>query len=309
MVTNIDDNVGRLLRKLDELKIAQNTIVIFLSDNGPEQKRYNGGLRGLKGTVYEGGLRVPFFFRWPAGLQEARKVDAPFAHIDVVPTLLEATEIPPPAGVKLDGTSFLPWLRGEKTPPDRTLFFQWHRGDVPQRFRSCTARSTRWKLVFSAPTAKPQLFDLEKNRGEEEDLADAHPDIVERLTKEYSDWFSDMERTRGFAPPRIILGTEHEDPAILTRQNARGEAATAAWLVTVAQETRFDVTLRFRATGAKTRVTYQGGAKPVEIEVDAGATSVLLPAVPHAAGDTQIGATIAAAKPYSPDYVELKRVP
>ncbi|HVR82691.1 MAG TPA: sulfatase-like hydrolase/transferase, partial [Planctomycetota bacterium] len=309
MVTNIDDNVGRLLQKLDLLGIARNTIVIFLSDNGPAQKRYNAGLRGLKGTVYEGGLRVPFFFRWPAGLPEARKVDAPFAHIDVVPTLLEAAAIPPPANVKIDGMSFLPWLRGEKTPPDRTLFFQWHRGDVPTRFRSCTARSTRWKLVFGAPTAKPQLFDLEKNPGEEEDLAPAHPDIVERLTKEYSDWYSDMERTRGFLPPRIILGTEHEDPAILTRQNARGEAASAVWLVTVARETSFDVTLRFRAPAAKTVVTYLGGSTPVEVAVEAGATSVFMAAVPHAAGETRIGATIGAAKPYGPDYVELKRVP
>src|SRR5579862_2518163 len=185
MVTNIDDNVGRLLKKLDDLKISDTTIVLFLSDNGPQQERYNAGLRGLKGTVYEGGLRVPFLFRWPAELQDHRKVVAPFAHIDVVPTLLEATGVAAPAGVRIDGMSFLPWLREDRPAPDRTLFFQWHRGDVPQRMRSATARGTRYKAVWTIPSVAPQLFDLETDPGETTNVAEDHGDVLRRLGQAY----------------------------------------------------------------------------------------------------------------------------
>jgi arylsulfatase A-like enzyme len=313
METNIDDNVGRLLKKLDDLKIADDTIVIFMSDNGPEKERYNGGLRGLKGTVFEGGLRVPFFFRWPAGLKEHRKVVSTFAHIDVVPTLLEATGVAAPAGVRMDGLSFLPWLREDQPAPDRTLFFQWHRGDVPQRMRSATARGPRFKAVWMLPSAAPLLFDLQADPGETTNIAADHREAVQQLSAKYIDWYQDMERTRGFAPPRIVLGTDHEDPAILTRQDWRGENATwtpngnGHWLTTVAHETRFDVTLRFRAPGARTTITYSGGKTPVEVTVEAEATSVVLPAVPHAEGDTRISATIAAEKPYGPTYIELKQ--
>ena len=84
MITNIDDNVGRLLAKLEELGISENTALIFLTDNGPTTQHFTAGLRGQKGTVYEGGIRVPFFVRWPAKLRPA-KVDRIAAHIDVLP--------------------------------------------------------------------------------------------------------------------------------------------------------------------------------------------------------------------------------
>ena len=309
MVTNIDDNVGRLLKKLDDLKIADDTIVIFMSDNGPEKVRYNAGLRGLKGTVYEGGLRVPFFIRWPKGLKEVRTVNAPFAHIDVTPTLLEAAAIERPILPWMDGISFLPWLKESNPALDRTIFFQWHRGDVPEKFRSATARGTRWKAIWGPPGREPELYDLQEDPGEQMDVARQHPDILERLTKEYSKWFDNVERIRHFAPPRIVLGTPHEDPAILTRQNAREAGALVEWLVKLPDETKFDVTLRFKEPREKTLVTYKAGAATWEVMVDANATSLTFPAVPHAAGEASISATVSAAKRYSADYVELKKVP
>src|SRR5579862_9691455 len=202
--------------------------------------------------------------------------------------------------------SFLPWLREDRPAPDRTLFFQWHRGDVPQRMRSATARGPRYKAVWTSPAVAPQLFDLQKDPGEAQNVAAANPEVVRRLSKAYADWFDDMEQTRGFAPPRIVLGTDHEDPAVLTRQDWRGEKATwtptgnGHWLVRVDRDVKFDVTLRFRAPGARTTVTYAGGASPVEVTVEADATSVILPALPHTAGDVQISATVATDKPYGP---------
>jgi arylsulfatase A-like enzyme len=313
MVTNIDDNVGRLLKKLDDLKIADDTIVIFMSDNGPEKARYNAGLRGLKGTVYDGGLRVPFFFRWPSALKASRTVQSTFAHIDVTPTLLEATGVAAPAGVRMDGMSFLPWLRENLRAPERVLFFQWHRGDVPQRMRSAAARGSRYKAVWKTPEAAPELFDLDNDLAEANNVAAAQPAVLRDLTKAYTDWFDAMERTRGFAPPRIVLGTDHEDPAVLTRQDWRGEKASwtptgnGHWLVRVDHDVLFDVTLRFRAPGARIKVTYTGGVMPVEATLEPDATSITLPAVLHAAGDGQISATLGTDKPYGPNYVELKR--
>src|SRR5262249_22581983 len=123
MVENIDTNIGRVLKKLDDNKLAENTIVIFLSDNGPAEARFNSGLRGRKGTVYEGGLRVPFFIRWPGHFQPA-KIDLAVAHIDVTPTLVEACGAKLPAERVIDGQSLLPWLKAEKVDwKDRILFF------------------------------------------------------------------------------------------------------------------------------------------------------------------------------------------
>ena len=119
----------------------------------PPDVRFNAGLRGLKGTVYEGGIHVPCFIRWPGQLAAGRVVDRIAAHIDMVPTLLEACGVAPPAGVRLDGKSLLPLLRGgpEDAWPDRTLFFQWHRGDRPEPGRAFAARSQQYKLLRPEP--------------------------------------------------------------------------------------------------------------------------------------------------------------
>jgi arylsulfatase A-like enzyme len=113
MVENIDDNVGRLLQKLDELKLSENTIVIFLTDNGPQQPRYNAGMLQRKGSTHEGGIRVPCFLRWPGKFTPGRKVDRIAAHIDLAPTLLEISAVKKPAAVSFDGISLLPLLKGE----------------------------------------------------------------------------------------------------------------------------------------------------------------------------------------------------
>ena len=149
MVTNIDANVGRLLEAVESKGIAGSTIVVFITDNGPAFPRYNAGLRGLKGTVYEGGIRVPCYVRWPGHFPAGRVVDRIAAHIDITPTLLDACGVAAGTEPKLDGLSLLPLLRGEPVPswPDRTIYFQWHRGDEPDFGRAFAARSQRFKLL------------------------------------------------------------------------------------------------------------------------------------------------------------------
>jgi len=114
MIENIDENVGRLLAKLDQLRLAQNTIVIFLTDNGPQHPRYNSGMLERKGSTHDGGIRVPFFVRWPGRVEAGRKIDRIAAHIDLAPTLLEICGAPKPTNVKFDGISLAPLLRGKR---------------------------------------------------------------------------------------------------------------------------------------------------------------------------------------------------
>jgi arylsulfatase A-like enzyme len=230
MVANLDANIGRLLKKLNELSLAEDTILIFLTDNGPQQRRYNGIWRGLKGSVYEGGIHVPCFVRWPRRLRAGHHVEEPAAHIDLVPTLLAACGVERPGGVKLDGRNVLPLLEARPAVwPDRNLFFQWHRGDVPQLHRAFAVRGPRYKLVQAAgageqapPKTRFELFDLVNDPGEQHDLAADKPEIVAEMKSAYEAWFRDVSASRGYDPPAIHIGTANENPLRLSRQDLRG---------------------------------------------------------------------------------------
>lgn len=228
MIRNVDNNFGRVRAALRELGLEDNTLLIFFSDNGPCSgskpfDRHMAGLRGLKGTVYENGIRTPCFARWPAGFAGAKKMERLAGHIDLLPTILEACGAPPPAGVKLDGRSLLPLLKNPAAPwPERTLFFQWDSGQVPRRGHAWTAVTERWKLVQPTGMDSPQqqhirdsyarlcelqgrrenssiegparceLYDVAADPGETRDLAAVHPEIVGKMKKEYEAWFDEV---------------------------------------------------------------------------------------------------------------------
>jgi arylsulfatase A-like enzyme len=302
MVENIDDNVGRLLRLLDELKLAENTVVIFMTDNGPQQPRYNAGLRERKGTVYEGGIRVPFFMRWPGRLAAGREVTQAAAHIDVAPTLLDLCDVRKPRPVKFDGLSLRPLLEGRGGRrvnwPGRTLFFQWHRGDVPELFRAFAARGRRYKLVQARGAGEGrqephayELYDMERDPLEEHDLAASLPGAVERMKREYAAWFRDVTAGRNYAvPPRIFVGTPHENPVRLTRQDWRGPAAgwtpqsLGYWEVNVTRPGRYTVSARLNRTESPGAVRFAFGDASLSKEVPAGAESVVFEQVVLAKG-------------------------
>jgi arylsulfatase A-like enzyme len=236
MVSNLDTNVGRLLDQLESLGLARDTIVVFLTDNGPQQPRFNSGMLDRKGSVHEGGIRVPCFVRWPGVIEAGLVVEKVAASIDLTPTLLDACGVSKPESVVFDGKSLLPLLRGERVDwPDRTVYFQWHRGDVPQLHRAFAARSDRYKLVQAKgvePVPLPalpryELFDMVSDPLEQVDISGSKPEVVAAMLRGYEAWFRDVGSTRNFAPPRIHLGSPAESPATLTRQDWRGEAT--AW--------------------------------------------------------------------------------
>jgi hypothetical protein len=222
----------------------------------------------------------------------------------VLPTLLEAAGVPVPAGAHVDGTSLLPLLRGEEAHwPDRTLYVQWHRGDEPERGRAFAAIEQRWKLVSPNPIgdapAELMLFDLQADPGETTDLAASHPAEVERLRSAYDRWFSDVSTTRAFDPPRIHIGSEREDPVVLTRQDWRGPRANWSptglgfWEVDVMREAGYDVVLRFGAHDANRVAHLRIGHVALTSPVPAGTASVTFPSVQLPAGPARIEPSLA----------------
>lgn len=128
MVTNIDDNLRRLFKKLEDLGLDGNTLVIFMTDNGPEHARYIAGMRGRKSSVFQGGVRVPSFWYYPKAFKEPRDIKTPAAHYDILPTLAEFTGAEIPEGVKIEGRSLLPLLTKEKADlPERIINRYWTR--------------------------------------------------------------------------------------------------------------------------------------------------------------------------------------
>ena len=272
MVSNIDHNVGRVAAKLDELGLTDSTLVVFTSDHGPcgsaqnpeapagERHRWNAGLRGIKGSMYQGGIQVPSFWRWPGQVPAGRDVERLAATVDVLPTLAELCGAGLPE-VPVDGVSLATELRGGAAPPvDRAVFMQWHRGDGPVRWRNCAVITQRWKLTRPHEDAADELYDIARDRRETADVAGAHPDVVADLRARYEDWFDDVGTTRGartFDATTVPLGTPHENPVLLTQndwrlvgggEGWRDDRLRGTWKVRVDDAAaRFTVRLRFRA--------------------------------------------------------------
>jgi arylsulfatase A-like enzyme len=167
---NLDRNVGRLLGGLDHHGLTRDTIVVFLSDNGPNSWRWNAGMRGRKGSVDEGGVRVPCFIAWPARIPAGRVLDFPAAHIDLLPTLCGLAGVDPAAARPLDGLSLAPWLARTDPPaaPQRLVFTHWG--------RKASVRDLRFRATDT------ELHDLLTDPGQNHDLAAGQPDQHARLT-------------------------------------------------------------------------------------------------------------------------------
>jgi arylsulfatase A-like enzyme/acetyl esterase/lipase len=203
MIENIDANMGRLLKKLNDLGIAEDTLVVFSTDNGTAAGAavFNDGMRGQKGTPYRGGTRVPAFWRWQGTLPEGVDVPAVTAHIDVLPTLCEITgaTIPPAIAEKVEGRSLVPLLRDVAAEwPDRPLVThvgRWDRGQAAESgYRNCRLREGKWSLVNTKnrPDAW-ELYDISSDPGEQTNLAALHPDVVTRLVGTYDAWWQSVQ--------------------------------------------------------------------------------------------------------------------
>lgn len=198
MVTNLDENVGKLLAHLDHLGIERQTLVIYMNDNGGTAgcEVFNAGMRGRKATAHNGGTRAMSLWRWPGTLPPAT-ASALTAHVDIFPTLAElaGAKLPKYLAARLDGFSLVPLLENPhaRWHEDRLLFThvgRWKAGVEPEKFGEC---SVRWKqYLLAREDARWALYDLKSDSGETRDLAETQPGVAQRLAAEYDSWWDEV---------------------------------------------------------------------------------------------------------------------
>ena len=249
MIHRMDSGVARVLETLDRFGLRENTIVFFTSDNGPQfggvgemcTTRFNCHFNGAKGSVYEGGIRVPMIIRWPAGLGAGREVREMIHFCDWLPTILAMAGVELPAGnLPLDGVNVLPLLRGEKGKVETRRFWQWNRY-TPVPTCNAAIRDGDWKLVRPAikeamqvpdiqwlevsmyrpehfiangiirgpdpprevpAPPPPELYNIAEDPLEQRNLADKYPDIARRMLRELEAWFEEVEAERALSADR-----------------------------------------------------------------------------------------------------------
>lgn len=260
MIANIDDNVGKMRAFLQEEDLTENTIFIFTTDNGTSSGRnvFNAGMRGGKGSEYDGGHRVPFFMHWPqGGLTKGRDVEQITAHVDVLPTLIDMCGIESPKNVRFDGVSLKPLINSNTDVqwPDRILVTDSQRVKDPIKWRKSAVMTSQWRLVNGK-----QLFDIKTDPGQKSNVASGHPKVVERLTAFYDAWWKELLPTFSNATA-IYLGHPNDNPARLTshdwittkttpwnqaqiRRKMNGKPNTGFWNVFVAEDGDYEIRVR-----------------------------------------------------------------
>ncbi|MFN3193579.1 MAG: arylsulfatase [Aureliella sp.] len=182
MVECIDQNVGRILSKLDELSLAKDTIIVFFCDNGPNSFRWNGGMKGKKGSTDEGGVRSPLFICWPGQIRGDRVITQISGVIDLLPTLAELTEVPLVGGKPLDGMSLAPLLKGSVASfPNRLLFSHWN--------NKVSVRVQHFRL-----DARGNLYDMLLDPGQKKAVNDSNPEMTKELDRYVRRWKAEMLR-------------------------------------------------------------------------------------------------------------------
>ena len=194
IVSELDDEIGRIMSKLKETGLDEKTLVIYVSDNGGwiSQGGNNAQLRGGKWGIYEGGQRVPFIWRWPGTLPAGKEYAAPVSSLDFMPTFAAMAATEPPKGI--DGLNLLPYLRGEKQgSPHGDLFWKLS--------GQCAIVRDQWKMVrFNAKPREPELYELSKDIGELNNVAGDKPEMLDSMTKEWDKW--NATHPPAYVPPK-----------------------------------------------------------------------------------------------------------
>jgi len=198
MVENVDENIGRVLEKLESLKLTGNTIVVFLTDNGPNSNRYNGYMKGKKGAVDEGGVRVPLFIRWPGKIKGETVVKQLVAHIDLLPTLVELSSITSAPTLPWDGKSLVPLLHGKTVDwADRKIYTHILRDTetdgVIKPFPGAI-RTGQYRYIRG--NESDQLYDMLVDPAQRTDIASQQSATTQAFRKSYDEWFASVTKKK-----------------------------------------------------------------------------------------------------------------
>jgi arylsulfatase A-like enzyme len=264
MITNIDENFGRLRATLSQLGIADDTLLIFMTDNGSSggctldprgfvTRGYNAGMRGKKGSYYEGGHRVSLLLRHPAGgLAGGRDVDEMCLDVDLLPTFIDLLGLTPPRTVAFDGQTLAPLLRGRRRQldGDRVHFLQQRQSTSPPEKWTCAVMTRQWRLVGGQ-----ELYAVRDDPEQRHDVAAEHPDVLARLRAAYEDWWDEISPRLGEYCP-ISIGSDRENPTRLDSMDVTGDVAwnqghviaairaSGTWQVRVERTGRYRISLR-----------------------------------------------------------------
>jgi arylsulfatase len=265
MIRNIDTNIGELLSFLQDMNLSDNTVLIFTTDNGSTfgYRYFNAGMRGRKTELWEGGHRVPFFIRWPAGgFGRPRDIDGLTQVQDVLPTLIDLCGLITPNAPKFDGISLAPVLRGRgDVPENRMLVINYSRMPIGLDYPSPDSPSImrriasgvmlrRWRLL-----RETELYDLVSDPLQQTDVSDRYPEIAGQMRAHLERWWQEVEE-KANEPQRIIIGSAFENPMLLTacewldvfvdqqRQIRVGERKNGYWNLEVAEAGEYEFELR-----------------------------------------------------------------
>lgn len=283
MITNIDDNFKKLEDKLDELGLTDNTILIFTTDNGTAAGRstYNAGLKGGKGSQFDGGHRVPFFIRWPNGeLTGGKNIDNLVANYDLLPTFVDLLKLDFNPVKPLDGKSLTPLLK-EKSPKweNRILYIDTQREQNLIKYKNYAVMDNNWRLVDG-----DKLYNISNDRGQEINLIEQQPEVATRLAEGYERWWqSFLNEGVDEKYAYIKVGSPYENPTRISshdliighyqpvwHQNGAitGAQAWGIWKIEFVENGEYAITLRRfpRESGLAINATFPAQEKRIELD-------------------------------------------
>ncbi|WP_299669114.1 arylsulfatase [uncultured Polaribacter sp.] len=268
LLANIDENVGKLVNYLKYLKLAENTILIFTTDNGTAQgakveghrldgfvtKGYNAGMRGIKASMYEGGHRVPLFIHWKnGGITVGNDINELTAHYDILPTLVDLCKLNIQKDIKFDGKSLVPLMNGNNSAfKDRIIITNSQRVETPEPWLRTALMQANWRLINGI-----ELYDLDTDPAQRKNIADQFPNKIDAFKTAYNLWWKDL--LPGYSDqPRIIVGHKKANSVNLychdwhtdqvspwhQRHIRSGYINNGYWMLNVAQSGRYRLKLR-----------------------------------------------------------------
>ncbi|MFB9054834.1 arylsulfatase [Formosa undariae] len=281
MVSKIDEDVATLFKEVKDMGLEENTIVIFMTDNGPcpwfggvvidfetgyVKEGYTDDMRGGKIWGYENAHRVPFFMRWPKGnIEGGKDIDALSGHIDVMPTLIDLCQLEVDSELKMDGRSLVPLLNeDEKTwSDDRSIIIHNQRVEYPVKDKEYQVLTKDWRLV---KREKDELYNIKTDPGQENNVVADHPEIVSDLYERYNTWWEDVSVDFD-KYAQIHIGTPYENPVGLYPHDAHTRNGNKIWVINVARDGKYKFNLnRWPQESGKRIVENGNGTKEIDVE-------------------------------------------